>query len=71
MIMTAEEAFLELINNKTYLSSLPYDERKAIASYKSQYKRGTLIARNINTLLEKHKYHLVQEAQWDINKIEK
>ena len=69
--MTSQQAFLELINNKRYLATLPYDERKTIASYRSLYKSKKLKAKNIDTLLKKHKYQLIMEAQWDKVKIKK
>lgn len=62
--MTAKEAFLKIINDKDYLAEQTPSERKAIHSYKSKYYNGTLKFKHIDTLLEKHGFKMVKEAQW-------
>jgi len=62
--MTTKEAFIRLISDKDYLNTLTLDERKAINSYKSKYRNGTLKFRYINTLLERHGYFVKKETEW-------
>lgn len=62
--MTSKQAFDDLLSRKDYLLSLELDERNKIKSYQSLYKKGKMKLNNIDTLLERHGYILIQEKQW-------
>jgi hypothetical protein len=63
-LMTSEQAFLQIINNDEYRLSLPLNEQKNLASYKSQYSAGKLNLDRIDNFLKKHGYKVAQERLW-------
>lgn len=62
--MTSEQAFLQILNDDAYRLSLPLNEQKSLASYKSQYNAGLLNLSRIDAFLEKHGYVVVQDRLW-------
>lgn len=65
MGLTTQQAFEHLINDDAYRKSLDLSEQRSLASYKSMYAKGRLTLANIQKLLEKHGYHVIQERLWD------
>jgi len=69
--MTTKQAFEKIINDADYRKSLPVEDQRSIASYKSLYNQGKLPLTRIDAFLEKHGFTVVQERLWSKPKTNK
>jgi len=62
--MTTQEAFEQIIYDDRYRLSLPLEEQRSLAAYKSKYLKGELNLSRIDAFIEKHGFKVHREKLW-------